>query len=194
MKAHRMNSNLVMGYGNLDRMDDGIAFYVINKLRNRLGQKPLHTYNREPVSLGAQLDSIFVRQLVPELVSNAICYKRLVFLDAHVQIDKPDVMFYRLNLENVSSPLTHFLQPSEFLSIIKLFGDREPAAFLLSLKGHRFDFGRDLSWQTRKFADLAANIIFRLFLEQPYHSSSFFDRLASPIHSNMLAKENEYGR
>jgi hydrogenase maturation protease len=175
-----MNSNLVIGYGNLDRMDDGIAFYVINKLRNRLGQKPLYTYNTEPVALGAQLDCIFVGQLVPELARNAICYDRLVFLDAHVQIDKQDVMFYRLSLENVSSPLTHFLQPSEFLSIIKLFGEREPAAFLLSLRGHRFDFGRGLSVETRKFVNLAVDIIFRLFFEQPYHSSSCLKGSSAP--------------
>jgi len=183
-----MHSNLVIGYGNLDRMDDGIAFYVINKLRNRLGQKPVYTYSTEPAALGAQLDSIFVRQLVPELASRAICYDCLVFLDAHVQIDKKDIMFDRLSLENVSSPFTHFLQPSEFLSLIKLLGDREPAAFLLSLKGHRFDFGRGLSMETRKLINSAVDIIFRLFFEKPYPSSSFFDRLSSPVNSEMQSK------
>jgi len=178
-----------MGYGNLDRMDDGIAFYVINKLRNRLGQKPLYTYNREPVPLGTQLDCIFVRQLVPELASRAICYDCLVFLDAHVQIDKEDVMFYRLSLEHVSSPFTHFLQPSEFLSIIKLFGDREPAAFVLSLGGHRFNLGRGLSVETRKLVNLAVDIIFRLFFEQPHHLSSCLK--GSSAHPSKHASQGE---
>jgi hydrogenase maturation protease len=170
MKAHRMNSSLVIGYGNLDRMDDGIAFYVINKLRNRLGQKPLYTYSTEPETMGAQIDSIFIRQLVPELVNHAIGYERLVFLDAHVHIDKRDVMLERLGLEDVPSPFSHFLQPSEFLSIMKLFGGRDPASFLLSLKGHRFDFGRGLSVETHKFVNLAVDIILRLFFELPYQS------------------------
>ena len=167
-----MSGNLVIGYGNLDRMDDGAAFYVINKLRHRLGQKPLDTYQTEPVSFGAQLDGIFIRQLVPELACNAICYDGLVFLDAHVQHDRKNVTFERISLENASSPLSHILQPSEFLAIIKLLGDREPAAFLLSIKGHRFDFGRVLSAETRKFINLAADIIFRLFFEPLYLSSS----------------------
>lgn len=188
MKAHRMNSNLVIGYGNLDRMDDGIAFYVINKLRNRLGKKPLPTYSTEPAALGAQLDSIFVRQLVPELASRAIGYDCLLFLDAHVQNDRKDVMFDRLGLEKVSSPLCHLLQPSGFLSIIKLLGDHQPAAFLLSLKGHRFDFGRSLSVETRKFVNLAVDIIFRLFFEKSYLLSSFVDRLTSPVNSEMQSK------
>ena len=76
-----MKGNLVIGYGNLDRMDDGVAFYVINKLRNRLGQKPLNTYSTEPAAMDAPIDSIFVRQLVPELASNMICYERLVFFE-----------------------------------------------------------------------------------------------------------------
>ena len=183
-----MHSNLVIGYGNLDRMDDGIAFYVINKLRNRLGQKPLYAYSTEPETMGAQIDSIFIRQLVPELASRAICYDRLVFLDAHVQKDRKDVMFDRLGLENVSSPMNHILQPSEFLSIIKLLGDREPAAFLLSIKGHRFDFGRGLSVEVRKFVNLAVDILYRLSFEQAYHSSSFFDWRTSPVNSKIQSK------
>jgi len=180
-----MKGNLVIGYGNLDRMDDGVAFYVINKLRNRLRQKPLNTYSTEPIAMGAPIDSIFVRQLVPELASNMICYERLVFLDAHVQIDKKDIMLDRLSLENVCSPFTHFLQPSEFLSLIRLFGDREPAAFLLSLKGHRFDFGRGLSVESRKLIDPAVEIILKLFFEKPCHSALFFNRLTCPVDSEM---------
>ena len=36
-----MPRTLIIGFGNLDRADDGVAFYVINALRRRLGQKAL---------------------------------------------------------------------------------------------------------------------------------------------------------
>ena len=55
-----MSRTLVIGFGNIDRADDGVAFYVINALRRRLGQKPLSEEDTGLEELGAPIDSVFL--------------------------------------------------------------------------------------------------------------------------------------
>jgi Ni,Fe-hydrogenase maturation factor len=79
-----MDRTLVIGYGNLDRGDDGVAYYVVNALRQRLEQTPLKEYDTGLEELGAAVDSIFLTQLMPELINALADYDQVVFIDAHV--------------------------------------------------------------------------------------------------------------
>jgi hydrogenase maturation protease len=157
-----MRRSLVIGYGNLDRHDDGLGFYIVNRLRRHLGQKPLAFDDDGVARLGRSPDSIFIRQLVPELIETASDYDQLVFVDAHIPADLPDLMCTRVRPGEALSGFTHQLHPAAFLGLLKLLCGREPVSHLLSVMGSNFDFGRGLSANAAGLLEPAIGVILKL--------------------------------
>lgn len=162
-----MRRSLVIGYGNLDRHDDGLGFYVVNRLRRRLGQEQLAFDDNGLARLGGALDSVFIRQLVPELIETAVNYDRLVFVDAHIPADMPNLMCVRIGPDNAVSGFTHQFHPAAFLALLKVVCDHEPASHLLSVSGCNFDFGRGLSANAARLLEPSIELVLRL-LETPF--------------------------
>jgi len=79
-----MSRALVIGFGNIDRRRRRAAFFVINALRRRLGQNPLNEDETGLEELGAEIDSVFLSQLTPELLETLAAYQQVIFVDAHV--------------------------------------------------------------------------------------------------------------
>ncbi len=157
-----MRRSLVIGYGNIDRQDDGMGFYIVNRLRRHLGHKPLAFDDNGLSRLGRSLDSIFIRQLVPELVETAADYDRLVFVDAHIPGDMPDLRCTRIFPEDGMAGFTHQLHPAAFLGLLKALCDHEPPSHLLSVQGSNFDFGRGLSANAARLLEPAVGTILKL--------------------------------
>ncbi len=157
-----MFRNLVIGYGNPDRQDDGVAFEVINALRRRLGQAALNAEEIESEELGYQTDSIFVMQLAPELLDLVNDYDRVVFVDAHVRDDIPDLEWAPVEPEYSPSTFTHHMTPAMFLALLQMLYHREPASYLVSIRGHTFDFQRGLSLATEALVEPATEQILQL--------------------------------
>jgi hydrogenase maturation protease len=140
-----MPRTLVIGYGNVDRADDGVAYHVVNALRQRLGQKPLADDDTGLQELGAQTDSILLAQLLPELVDTLADYDQVIFVDAHVRDDVPDLYCAPVPSEYVASPFTHHMTPGMVLALLQALHQREPVGYLVSIRGYDFDFHRGLS-------------------------------------------------
>lgn len=140
-----MMRTLVIGYGNLDRGDDGVAYAVVNGLRKALSLEPLDEEETGLERLGGGVDAIFLRQLVPELMETAAAYDRLVFVDAHVGDRDGELAWRRIVPAFVPSAFTHHLTPATFLALMRVLYDRAPAGYLLSIRGRTFDFRRGLS-------------------------------------------------
>ena len=140
-----MSRMLVIGYGNRDRGDDGVAFRVINALRRDLGQEPLGEEETGLDQLGCRIDSAFVLQLAPEWAEVAADYERLVFVDAHVHADADDLCCTPVQPKCTSSAFTHHMTPEMFLAVLQALYHRQPAGWMVSIRGHRFDFERELS-------------------------------------------------
>jgi len=157
-----MPNTLVIGYGNPDRADDGVAYHVVNLLRQRLQQEALGPGDTGLETLGREPDSILLQQLVPELMETAAAYQRLVFVDAHVQEIAEDLVFTPVEPQYVLSPFTHHLTPGAFLALTGALYGREPTAFLLSIRGHDFDFRPELSAGTRMLVEPAVRTILGL--------------------------------
>jgi hydrogenase maturation protease len=157
-----MSRTLVMGYGNLDRGDDGVAFHVVNALRGRLGQKPLSEDETGLQELGFEPDSVFLRQLLPEWLETAAAYDRLIFIDAHVHEDAPDLFCVPVVPEFVSSPFTHHVTPAAFMAFVRTLYDRQPAGQILSIRGRDFDFCRGLSAEASRQVPPAVETILRV--------------------------------
>ena len=157
-----MPRTLVIGFGNIDRADDGVAFFVVNALRRRLGQKPLNEDETGLEGLGAEVDSVFLSQLTPELLETLAGYQRVIFVDAHVYENVDALHCEPISPEYTPSAFTHHLTPAAFLALLKTLYRLEPAGHLVSLRGHDFDFHRDLSAETEALVGPAVEHILRL--------------------------------
>jgi hydrogenase maturation protease len=154
-----LNRTLVIGYGNIDRADDGVAYYVINALRQRLDQKMLKEDDTGLEELGAEIDSIFLVQMAPELIDVLARYHRIIFVDAHVYDNVDNLYYAPIFAEYTPSTFTHHMTPPMMLALLKSIYQREPAGHLVSIRGYDFDFHRDLSADTKALVEPAVEYI-----------------------------------
>jgi hydrogenase maturation protease len=139
---------LVIGYGNLDRADDGVAYFVINTLRRRLGQRMLTEQDRGLEELGKEVDSVFLGQLVPELMEVLTDYEQVIFVDAHAYENVENLYCVPVIPDDASTTFTHHMTPALFLAFTRALYHREPGGYLVSIRGFDFDFHRGLSADT----------------------------------------------
>ncbi|MCU0560899.1 MAG: hydrogenase maturation protease [Desulfobacterales bacterium] len=165
-----MTRAVVMGLGNPDRGDDGVAFHVVNRLRRRLGAPPLDDGDTGLGAAAAEAAVLFFRQLVPELVLDVGGCSRLVFVDAHVPAEPRAIVCSRIGPQARWAPgLTHALPPEGFLWLLQAFAGRAPESFLVSVRGERFDFTRKLSPTPAALVDPAAGVVLNLIRPNADH-------------------------
>lgn len=157
-----MSRTLVIGFGNIDRADDGVAYYVINDLRRRLGQGMLREDETGLEEIGTEIDSIFLVQLTPELMDVISLYDRVIFVDAHVY-ENVDSLYCTTVFPNFTTAIfTHHLTPAMLLALLKSLLHRAPAGHIVSIRGYNFDFHRNLSADTEALVEKAVDHILLL--------------------------------
>jgi hydrogenase maturation protease len=157
-----MNRTLIIGFGNLDRADDGVAFHVVNAFRRRLGQAELAEDNTGLEELGAPVDSVFIGQLVPEMIDLLGDYGRVVFVDAHVDPALDDLYCAAVSPDEAGLTFTHHMSPATLLAFFKALHGRDLEGHLVSIRGLNFDFHRDLSAGTLALVEPAVDWIMAL--------------------------------
>ena len=136
---------LVLGLGNLSRRDDGLGWFTVNEVRGRLGLARLGEYDDGLDALGHEVDCAFVPQLAPELAEVAAQYRRLVIVDVRVTGDD-GIEASKITGELAAVRLlSHELSAGDFVSLIEGLYHCHPCAYLVSVKGHDYDFGVGLS-------------------------------------------------
>lgn len=159
-----MTRTLVIGYGNIYRADDGVAYHVINALRRRLGHQTLPEGDSGMEELGGEVDSLFLSQLVPELLDLLSGYDRVIFVDAHVDESIDDLHCMQVVPEFTPSMLTHHMTPATLLALLKTLYHRELTGHIVSIRGYDFNFHRNLSSDTMSLIEPAVERILPLFL------------------------------
>jgi hydrogenase maturation protease len=149
----------VIGFGNPDREDDGVAFHVIGILRQRIGLSPAENLLESSLPSGEEIDPVFAGRLAPEHLFIASRYARMVFVDAHLPSFPEKIRFERIDPGKGSNPLTHQFSPGTFLAWVKAIYGNAPEGYLLSVKAHRFDFSPRLTEATRALVDPAVDVI-----------------------------------
>jgi hydrogenase maturation protease len=138
---------LILGYGNPDREDDGVAWHIMRALTIRFGLVPPSSFEDEfPES--AQMDFAFHLQLTPEMAEELSGYEYVCFIDAHTGNIPEPVRLIAVESEFQHSPFTHHLTPQSLMSMCETIYGKRPEAVLLSVLGHRFLFTRELSEAT----------------------------------------------
>jgi hydrogenase maturation protease len=157
-----MHRTIIIGYGNIDRSDDGVAYEVINLVRQYLGQKILEDGDTGLENLDGEIDSIFLPQLVPEIMELITGYEQIIFVDAHAGDDMEDLNCSKVTPLYVSSTFTHHLTPDALLAFLKTLYQHEPEAYIVSVRAHDFDFKRSFSPKTQSLLRPASDKIMKL--------------------------------
>ena len=150
---------LVIGYGNPDRQDDGLAWHVLVNLAKRLG-RPLPDGPEEgflPENLNPDL--WFVLQLTPEMASDFSRYERLCFVDAHTGDLPQEILLRPVEGSPAASAFTHHFTPASSLAIVQTLYHCHPEAVLLSLRGSVFGFSRELSAPASELVGPAVDLL-----------------------------------
>jgi len=152
---------LILGYGNVDRQDDGVAWHVIHNLLHRLGYAKVEEFEEnEPQEFG-NVDVLFQLQLVPEFSELIAKYDRVCFIDAHTGSVPDNVHLEDLIPGYQHSPFTHHLTASSLLAMSSSIYHKTPPSILVSVRGYEFGFSQQLSELTASLVPAAVDLILK---------------------------------
>lgn len=153
-----MRKLLILGYGNPDREDDGVAWHILRALTTKLGLPSPESYEDEfPES--TEIDFAFHLQLTPEMTEDIAGYEYICFIDAHTGNIPEPIRLIDVESEFQNSPFTHHLTPQSLISMCETIYKKRPDAALLSVLGHRFLFSRELSEETEQLVPQAVELV-----------------------------------
>jgi hydrogenase maturation protease len=153
-----LKSTYLLGYGNPDRQDDGVAWHVLKAAALRLELNAPATPDDE-FTPGDRLDFSFELQLTPEMAETIAAYERVCFVDAHTGNIPEPVRLIQVESEFQRSPFTHHLTPQSLLLMCETLYGKKPEAVLLSVRGYHFGFERELSAETSALVGPAIELI-----------------------------------
>lgn len=150
---------LIIGYGNADRQDDGAGWHILKNIAEQLGEAVPEDPGASIEIEHEMVDLLFDLQIYPELAETISHYDRVCFVDAHTADIPEKISWIKLSPEYEKSPLTHHMSPKTLLSISKTIYDRVPEAILVSVRGYKFEFERELSPKTAELVNQATEKI-----------------------------------
>jgi hydrogenase maturation protease len=150
---------LIIGYGNPNRQDDGVAWYVLLQVAKELGlQAPPTLEYPFPVSPNKP-ELLFVLQLVPEMGETVSKFERVCFVDAHTGDIKEEVQAVQIIPGYQRSAFTHHMTSQTCLEIARTVYGAKVKGLLVSVRGYHFDFDDKLSPETEKLVPVAVEKI-----------------------------------
>ncbi|MBE0672413.1 MAG: hydrogenase maturation protease [Anaerolineales bacterium] len=153
-----MKKLLIIGYGNPDREDDGVAWHILHALTKKLGLSAPASYE-DDFPQHPQIDFSFYLQLTPEMAEEIAAYDHVCFVDAHTGNIPEEVRLVDVESDFQRSPFTHHLTPQSLVSICESLYKNKPEAVLLSVRGYQFLFSRQLSEETMRLVPQAVGLI-----------------------------------
>ena len=155
-----MKPTIIIGYGNPDREDDGLAWHILAELTRRLG-RPVPTEVPEGFyPNGENPDFLFVLQLTPEMSETLAAYARVCFVDAHTGRVPQEISIEPVTSQLQTSPFTHHMTAETLLAMTEEIYDLHLDAMLASVRGYHFGFTVSLSPRT---AELAVEVTDRIW-------------------------------
>lgn len=150
---------LILGFGNPDREDDGVAWHVLSGVATELGLDVPASPDEEFFSKPGMPDLIFMLQLVPEISELLSKYDSVCFVDAHTGAIDKNINIIEIGPEYRSSPFTHHLTPQSCLELTRTVYGKSPLGILVSIRGYQFGFNSILSAETSRHSRTAVKVI-----------------------------------
>ena len=168
-------ATLILGYGNKDRQDDGVAWHVLSALCFALKKNP-NDEIAEEFTKGSDLALVFQLQLMPEQCEFIATYDKVCFIDAHTGAIVEEVRCQPVKQHFQNSPLTHHLSPESLLSITNTIYNKSPESILISIRGYEFGFSQILSNRTQHLVSQAVDMILNWLDKKTSNQPRFHDR------------------
>ena len=128
---------LIIGYGNQNRRDDGVGWFILEQLA---------ALNLPGVVLETS------HQLEVEASETISHFDAVIFVDAAIP-ESPELVQRSVVTPNFQShAVAHYLTPADVLSLCKTLYQREPKAVLFSIRGRDFNFGTTLTPEVEQAA------------------------------------------
>ena len=157
--VERSESVLVIGYGNPQRGDDGVAWKVLDSLR---------AAHPRPEAPPLRLKR--VHQLTPELAEPVSRARAVIFVDARADAEAGAVSCEPVAPGAGSASLTHSLSPQAVLLYAERLFGHLPRAAIVTVGGTAFDHGDELSPEVLRAVPKAARRVrslARLWAHEP---------------------------
>lgn len=143
-----MKKQLVIGYGNPLRRDDGVAHHIIERLRE---QTPSDA-----------LELLICHQLTPELVERLHDVGRVILIDAREGRHAGEILVEQVFPTEIFGAFTHNVTPSSLLGAALEWYDVRPQCYIVSITGADFSIGEGLSEAVAVAVPLAVSVVGRL--------------------------------
>ncbi len=156
-----MPKTLIVGYGNADRQDDGVAWHVLTGIARGLGRPVPAAPEDGFFPEGEEIDLWYVLQLAPEMSEDFAQYERICFVDAHTGNIEQEILLQPVEASPASSAFTHHLTPAACLALTQAIYGKTPEAKLLSIRGYKFGFSRELSPETAALVEQAVETLMK---------------------------------
>lgn len=153
-----MKKILLLGYGNPDREDDGVAWHILRALAVKMGLPAPDSYE-DDFPENPHVDFAFYLQLTPEMADDISAYEYVYFVDAHTGNIPEEVRLIDVESDFQKSPFTHHLTAQSLLSICETLYNTKPESALLSVRGYQFLFSRTLSEPTAALVPEAVELV-----------------------------------
>ena len=153
-----MKKFLLLGYGNPDREDDGVAWHILRALTVRMGLPAPDSYE-DDFPENPHVDFAFHLQLTPEMAEDISGYEHVCFVDAHTGNIPEEVRIIDVESDFQKSPFTHHLTAQSLMSICETLYNKKPDSVLLSARGYQLLFSRTLSKQTAALVPEAVELV-----------------------------------
>lgn len=159
---------LILGIGNPDRQDDGLAWHLVNRLATDWGYSKGLDFG-ETLPVNERLTLRTELQLTPEMAEDLAAYTHVCFIDAHTGALPNEICWQTLQAGFQPSPLSHHLTPQSCLALAEALFGHAPSGILLSVRGYEFGFSRQLSPRTQALLDTAVHLLLQWLSPLTHH-------------------------
>ena len=122
---------LIVAYGNPLRSDDGVGWVVAEELRRRLASP--------------EVEVLRLHQLLPEVAESLSHADAVIFVDASWDGEPGELRCQPVTPPPAKVQFSHQLSPAEVLGLAGQLYGATPQAFCVTLTGHCFEHGEELS-------------------------------------------------
>ncbi len=159
---------LIIGYGNSLRGDDGAGPALIEAIEKRMG-----------CSRSQDWQLISCMQLIPELTAVMSHCRRVIFVDASVQLPVGKVTIRRVKANETASSNLHDYGPEQLVRFCQEIFDCRPEAWIVAIGATTLELGDILSQTTAEVVERLAG-----------HLSHRLVRLQSAVEPTVLSAAN----
>jgi hydrogenase maturation protease len=141
---------LLIGYGNDLRGDDAIG----KRVADAVAARKL-----------ADVETLAVHQLTPELAATLAKFERAIFVDAYIAADEEDVGVHPLKPSSTGEIAGHTGDPQSLLALTQALYEHCPQAWWVTVPGVNFGVGDSLSLRAEQGVTKALERIDQLLRE-----------------------------